>query len=121
MIKQKLARIERDLAQSYEEEAKSEERRTVDTINKNPKYFFQVLKKKRKITSMRTTIGPLKYNGYLTSDPHKMSETLNHQYVSAFSTPKLSTVNQWHTTTPPAESQLSDVESDRTDIETSIR
>lgn len=118
-IKQKLERIERELRQSYEREAKTEEQRAINTIKENPKYFFKYAKRK---ANTRTTIGPLKYQGHLTSDPQKMSEALNHQYTSAFSTQNPDTRNHWQTaTTPPAETQMSEVEINKIDIELSIR
>lgn len=71
-IKQKLERIEMELAQSYEREAQQEEQRAISNIKANPKYFFKYAKKK---ANTRSTIGPLKYNGHLTSDPQKMLVT----------------------------------------------
>ena len=50
------------------------------------------------------TIGPLKYNGKLTSDPQKLSKALNDHYVSTFSEPPPEIINQWLLTPPPSES-----------------
>lgn len=91
-----------ELTHSYEREAKSEEHRAISNIKVNPKYFFKYAKRK---ANTRTTIGPLKYNLHQTTDPQKISEALNNQYESVFSTPNLDRVNHWQTaaTAPPAE------------------
>ncbi len=116
--KQKLAGIERDMAKSYQKEAETEEQKAVSNIRRNPKYFFKYAKKK---ACTHTNIGPLNYNGSLTSDPQIMSEALNEQYVSTFSGATGEPVNQWSTTTPPTHTQTNDVNFERTDIEEAIK
>ena len=116
-IKQKLEQIERELAQSYEREMKADELRAINTIKNNPKYFFKYVQNK---ATTRTSIGPLKYRGEVTSDPQKMSEALNKQYVSAFSTPNPDIRNNWQTT-PHAPPRLSDIDINKKDIEETIQ
>ncbi|KAK3873530.1 hypothetical protein Pcinc_021497 [Petrolisthes cinctipes] len=59
---------------------------------------------------------------HFSSDPQEISEALNNQYVSVFSTPNLDRRNHWQTAaTTPAELQLNEIEISKSSIESSIR
>ena len=62
------------------------ERKAVEAIKKNSKYFFNYAKKFSKI---KNSIGPLlNQKGEYVSNDTEMTETLSKQYSSVFSTPK---------------------------------
>ena len=61
------------------------EKRAIAAIKNNPKYFYKFVKNNSKI---RAGIGPLQdEEGNLEPSNRKMSELLNEQYNSVFSTP----------------------------------
>ena len=69
----------------YKETAEHNELKALNSIRKNPKYFFNYIKKFSKV---KTNIGPLvDSEGQYVSDPEQMSEILAKQYASVFSTP----------------------------------
>ena len=86
--------IEKEI-QNYEEKIKrllvskieKEEDKAIDTIKKNPRYFYSFAKRK---TNMREEVGPLKteQGKELTSNPQQIADILKMQYESAFSKPK---------------------------------
>ena len=77
--------IDTKLLQSHEEQRIREERRAVDNIKSNSKYFFSYAK--RKFKNMET-VGPLvDESGKLVDNPREMAQILKEQYESVFSTP----------------------------------
>ena len=82
---QRLTDIEASLRVSRAEEQSSNEKKAVDSIKSNPKYFFTYANKHSKV---RTGIGPLRtQQRTLTSSPKAMADILAQQYNSAFSQP----------------------------------
>eukprot|EP00794_Sanderia_malayensis_P013384 gene13384-14756_t len=87
LVKKRIV-IEKSLQSSYRKEAENSEKRAVECIKTNPKYFFSYAKR---FSKTRTGIGPL-LNSPKTpiSDPIKMAEMLSEQYSSVFSKPEFS-------------------------------
>ena len=77
--------IEGELKVSLKRERLNAERKAVNAIRRNPKYFYAYARKKSKF---RYPVGPLRVNGELIGDPKDMSNILAQQYKSAFSTPR---------------------------------
>ena len=87
-----LLEIEKKLQESYRTQKKYDERRAVDAIKANSKYFFDYAKKHTKV---KTKIGPLKDNhGKMTNDPKVMAELFSAQFQKVFSTPAQFPMNQ---------------------------
>ena len=78
-----LISIEKTLQKSYEKEEDYAEKKALDAIRVNPKFFFSYVKKKSK-----TKIGPIHNGQSLTNDSKEMAELLSSQYKKVFSTPK---------------------------------
>ena len=84
-IRTSLVDIEQKLQESHAAQERHDESKAVDTIKKNPKFFYSYAKKRSKI---RYPIGPLEdTNGNLCSDPIDMANILSNQYKNAFSIP----------------------------------
>jgi len=84
VLNKKIENIEKALKVSYQTERKLQENLAVAAIKSNPKYFYAYAKRTSKLG---TKIGPLLINDVVTSDPKSISEALNDQYKSVFSTP----------------------------------
>ncbi len=86
-----LITIEEKLQESYTRYNDHQEKKAVEAIKRNPKYFFSYVKKFSKV---RTAIGPLLNKaGKYISDNKEMADTLGAQYQSVFSTPRTEPVN----------------------------
>lgn len=84
-ITDELISIEKALIYSYQKSREDEEKKAVEAITRNPKYFFSYAKK---YSNTRTTVGPLLDDtGELVNDSAKMADMLAQQYSSVFSTP----------------------------------
>ena len=85
-LKTKRIEIEKSLQHSYHTEASNREKRAVECIKTNSKYFYSYVKRFSKV---RIGIGPLiDASKTLISAPLKMAELLSQQYSSVFSQPK---------------------------------
>ncbi len=80
-----LVGIESKLKRSHEAERAAKEAWAVENIRTNPKVFYSFAKE---TAAVRHKIGPL-FEGSksLTADPYKVSEILNEQFNSMFTTP----------------------------------
>ena len=84
-LNQKLIQIEKKLQSSHHSERSAEEKRAVEKIKLNPKYFYSYA---QKFSKVRVGTGPLlDATNTLTACPTKMSELLSEQYASVFSKP----------------------------------
>ena len=82
-IKSKLTLIEYELQTSYRNQQKNEEKRTVEMIKDNPKFFYSFAKDKQTIPS---TVGPfIDERGRYVSDPKMLAIMLSDQLF-----------NPWH-------------------------
>ena len=102
------------MQKSHRSSAEYEEKKAVESIGVNSKYFYSYAKKKSKVKSK---IGPLiDSNGKLTGDSKEMAELLSQQYSKVFSTPRPSTTvpNQKCT------ESLNDINFSEEDIERAI-
>ena len=80
-----LVAIEGQLQASYQNELKEEERKAVEAIKTNSKFFYSYA---RRHNITQTKIGPLQStDGTLTADNREMTNILSNQYAAAFSTP----------------------------------
>ena len=71
---------------SIEGDLSARERKAVECVQNNPRYFFSYAKK---FSKLRSNIGPLKDgNGTLHHDPEKMAQLLQEQFSSVFSNPE---------------------------------
>ena len=88
-LNKRLIEIEKQLQASHAAQAKDEEQKAVEKIDRNNKYFFSCAKWFSKIV---TGIGPLlnAVNEFVAS-PKDMAEILSEQYSSIFSQPRLGT------------------------------
>ncbi|XP_076047312.1 uncharacterized protein LOC143028835 [Oratosquilla oratoria] len=115
-LKNKIKTIENKLAESHENELKTEERRAVDAIKNNPKYFYSYARSKAEI---RSSVGPISWQGRQITDPKEIADALDEQYNSVYSKPLCNT-----TTYQPSQNregpQLEDIEFNREDIEQAI-
>ena len=84
-ILSQLIETEKALSKSHEEQRDREEKKAVEKIKTNPKFFFTY---GRRFSKVRTGIGPLLNAAEtLISAPLEMAELLSEQYSSVFSTP----------------------------------
>ena len=103
-LMKKRIEIEKSLQKSLQNEADHEEKKALQYIKTNPKYFFAYAKRFSKIIS---GIGPLLNSSKtLTSDPDEMAEVLSSQYSSVFSNPKFSNEDPHKLFPDPPASQM---------------
>ena len=77
------------IKESHQNEKLEDERKAIDTIKENPKYFYSYSKKHSK---KKSTVGPLiDENNQLQQDPKKIADMLQDQYSSVFSDPDTNT------------------------------
>ena len=89
-----------------------EEKKAIDAIKKNPKFFYAYAKKHSKI---KPKIGPLKRSdGTFTTDQQEIAELLSKQYCSVFSKPVQ--CNEENVLDPAMENILEDFEFDEDDV-----
>ena len=86
-MQRQLELLEFQMLESHRREARENERRAVEKIKENPKYFFKYAKKK---SCLSVPVGPFEEFGTIISEPREMSEMLQRQFVKVFSQPKLS-------------------------------
>ena len=85
-ILQKLINIEKELSKSHENKRELEEKRAIEKIKINPKFFFAF---GRRFSKIKIGVGPLIDSAKkLVSAPLEMAEILSNQYSSVFSTPQ---------------------------------
>ena len=88
-LNKRLIEIENQLQASHAAQAKDEEQKAVEKIDRNNKYFFSYAKR---FSNIVTGIGPLlNAVNELFALPKDMAEILSEQYSSAFSQPRLCT------------------------------
>ena len=83
-IEKEIMEIERKLIISYREQYAAEEENAINNIKSNPKYFYSFARKKQ---VRKDSVGPLKVEDRLITDPLEICNTLANQYASAFSKP----------------------------------
>ena len=84
-VLRKLIDVEKLLTKSHEEQREFEERKAIEKIKVNPKFFFSF---GRKFSKVKIGVGPLiNAAKKLISTPLEMAELLSEQYSSVFSTP----------------------------------
>ena len=83
-IEKDIIDIDKKLLISHQNERNNEEANAINNIKINPKYFFTYAKKRLKTSS---SIGPFKIDKQLITELDGISESLNEQYISSFSSP----------------------------------
>ena len=83
-IEKEITDIDKKLLNSHQNERDNEEANAISNIKVNPKYFFTYAKKHLKTSS---SIGPFKIDEQLITELDGISESLNEQYTSSFSSP----------------------------------
>ena len=82
-----LVEIEHKLQKLYKNSANFKEKKAVDAIKKNPKFFFSYAKNHMKV---KTKVGPLLNDkNTLTNNSMEMAEILSSQFTKMFSTPRV--------------------------------
>ena len=77
--------IEQKIKESIANQKKERERKALETIKENPRYFYSYSKR---FAKRKSTVGPLlNENGDLVHDPKEMADILQKQYASVFSDP----------------------------------
>ena len=85
-LRAELYDIERKINESITNQRASREAKALESIIKNPRYFYSYAKQFNKLV---TTVGPLlNENGNLEHKPKEMADILQNQYSSVFSNPK---------------------------------
>ena len=85
-LRKELVRVEIELQKSLNNHAFCMEQKVIESIKRNPKYFFSYVKKFAKVKS---NINPLqKPNQKFTDDPKEMADLLANQYTRVFSVPE---------------------------------
>lgn len=109
-MQKKLLDIEIELKRSYEYEEQENERKAVDAIKNNPKYFYSYTKKHSKTKSK---VGPLlNRDKELVYSNETMANMLQDQYKSVFSVP----LTDYRNYPKRCEDTLVDIEFDEKDI-----
>ena len=84
-IFKKLVSVEKLLTKSHEDQREFEEKKAVEKIQTNPKFFFTF---GRRFSKVKIGVGPLISSAKkLITAPLEMAELLSEQYSSVFSTP----------------------------------
>ena len=98
MLKHEINLLAYEIQQNISREISDREILAVDSIKKNPKYFFSYAKR---FSKLKSNIGPLrnKSTGLLQRDAKQMAELLQDQYSSVFSDPD--NPNKRNTLDPP--------------------
>ena len=85
-LNQELIEIEKQLQKSYTNSSNYQEQKAIESIKKNPKYFFTYVKKFSKV---KPAIGPLlDKEGKYVVESKQMANILSSQYSSTFSEPR---------------------------------
>jgi hypothetical protein len=85
-LENELIDSESKLQNSYTRSNDYQEQKAIDSIKRNPKYFFSYVKK---FSKTKSAIGPLKdQDGNYISDSKDMANILSTQYSSVFSIPQ---------------------------------
>ena len=116
-LHRELIQIEIKLYKLQERSASYQEKKAIEAIQDNIKFFYSYAKKKRKI---RTNIGPLlnKSSNKMTTVSQEMAEILADQYDSVFSTPmSVSSTNEEQTDGPT----LSNITATPEELESAIK
>ena len=88
-IEQQLIVIIDKIKDSIKNQKLADEKRAINTVSVNPRYFFSYAKR---FSKKRTNIGPLiDRDNNLQQDPKKMADMLQDQYSSVFSDPEVQT------------------------------
>ena len=91
-IEQEFNEVIAKIKESHRNEKLEDERRAIDTIRENPKYFYSYSKKHAK---RKSTVGPLiDKDNKLQQDHKKIADMLQDQYTSVFSDPETNTDHQ---------------------------
>ena len=116
VIQSQLVSLECKLQDSYKAQDENEEKRALEAINKNPKYFYSYAKRKCKV---RSKIGPLMdKDGNHTNDRKCMADILSDQLKAAFSAPSLAAHNTAEE--QPSAQVLNDISFSEEDIKKAI-
>ena len=117
--RERVNELERQIEASHRAEILDDERRAVNVIKENPKYFYNYAKSKSKT---RVGIGPLRAHENsddLTGDSKSMADLLSQQFASSFSVPRPPANPRG--TDVPEERRFSTFEIKEEDIEASIK
>ena len=104
-LNKRLIEIEKQLQTSHKAQSEAEEKKAVEKISSNSKYFYSYAKR---FSNIKVGIGPL----LVVSCPKRISEMLSEQYSSVFSRPKcdISDINNLFEDEVPNLNGISDID-----------
>ena len=112
-----LENIEQSIIQSHEEENYNIEKKAIENIKRNPKYFYSYARSKSKT---KTQIGPFEKEGTIITDPPEKAEILRNQFDSVFESSNMLDYPEIELDAL-SENSLNDIIISESDIETKIK
>ena len=115
-LNKRLIEIEKQLQASHKAQSEAEEKKAIEKISSNSKYFYSYAKR---FSNIKVGIGPLLEAGNsLVSCPKRISEMLSEQYSSVFSRPKcyISDINNLFEDEVPNLNGISDIDFGEEDL-----
>ena len=115
-LNKRLIEIEKQLQASHKAQSEAEEKKAVERISSNSKYFYSYAKR---FSNIKVGIGPLlDAANTLVSCPKRISEMLSEQYSSVFSRPKcdISDINNLFEDEVPNLNGISDIDFGEEDL-----
>ena len=85
LLETRIGEIEKQLVLSHENENNRKELKAISNISRNSKFFFSYAKQKEK---PRSSVGPLKVDSQIVTEPKEMADLLAQQFQSVYSTPR---------------------------------
>ena len=112
-----IQRLDGCIIESHRDEISNKEAAAIRKIQSDSKYFFRYAKSK---SSTKSSVGPIKSQNGLTSDPREISEILKGQFEAVFSEPSNTTSIEM-LLQEPGPRCLEDLEFDEEDIAKAIK
>ena len=114
---EELGLIDNKIILSHKSEIERTEKRAIDKIKNDSRYFYNYAKSKSKI---KCPVGPLMHNDRLVNEPAAMCEILKNQFETVFSTP-IESYNMSSITQQPGPRCLEEVIFTEEDIASAIK
>ena len=111
----KLEQVHHKIAESHQKQIALQEKRAIEAIKRNSKYFFTYANSKSKL---KTMIGPFMENNKLIEDPQGKANILKTQFESVFVNERIDDVSNEGTANPLS---LSEIQFTEEDIATCIK
>ena len=113
-IEDELSILAVKIRDAIEDDISSRERKAVECVKSNPRYFYSYAKK---FSKLKSNIGPIKDgDGALHHEPEKMAQLLQEQFSSVFSNPENTDLKDTTNTLPKIPSSFNSFEFNEDDI-----